>query len=182
MRVSVFKLSSIAIAAIATLFLTACGPSNGGAETPLAGSNGKADASTESPTTDEENATGSGGSQGEVVLSYGDVEYTADLAFCSLTEGEDALFHGTAFDASGAAIGYLDGDFGGLGDIPYGEARIDFGATGQFESTDEFVAIGDAMGHIVIPYSSDTGLNVVGAAWLQDGTALPTATLRVTCE
>lgn len=91
------------------------------------------------------------------------------------------MFHGLANDESGNDVGYLDGDFGGLSDIPYGEVRIDFGAAALFESTDNFVAMGDAASNIVITDSSDTSLIVMGGAWDQDGTSLPTATLRVTC-
>ena len=69
----------------------------------------------------------------------------------------------------------------GLMNDPSGEARIDFGATKNMESTDEFVALGSPGGHIVISDSSDTSLIVVGATWDQSGAKLPTGTLKVTC-
>lgn len=121
------------------------------------------------------------GIAGEALFSYGDESYSAQLQLCAFAGIEEALFHGTAHDESGAAVGYLDGDFGGLDTIPYGEVRLDFGATGQFQSADTFVAVGDAVSSIVVTDFSDDGLIIVGAPWDQDGTALPVATLRVTC-
>src|SRR5690606_33049222 len=90
----------------------------------------------------EGNDAGAADAGGQAELSYGDTSFTAELAFCSLDGNEDALFHGPAFDASGSQVGYLSGDFGGLSSSPDGEARINLGATGQFESTDEFIAMG----------------------------------------
>lgn len=129
--------------------------------------------------TDDDSATASGGT-GEAELSYEGTTFTAQLQHCSL-QGEDALFHGPAFDDSGTEVGYLDGDFGNLTDVPYGEVRIDFGATGQFESSEEFIAMGDSIGHIVITDFSDSNLNVAGGIWDQDATQLGTGVLKVSC-
>lgn len=134
----------------------------------------------DAPSNDVGSEGGSAG-KGEATLTVGDVTYTADLQFCSLTDGQDALFHGLAYDEAGTEVGYLDGDFGIDGGNAFGEARIDFGATGQFESTDEFIAIGDARSSIVIAAFSDTNWNIIGGAWDQNGNETPSSTLRVEC-
>lgn len=175
-RTKIGLLSQIAIVSLAALALAGCGaPSqNTAPSTPD-------DKSTIDETVVDEANTGSPAGAGEAEFSYGDLTYTAELQFCALQGGEDALFHGVAYDESGAAVGYIGGDFGGLTDVPHGEVRIDFGATGKFQSSDSFVAMGDAMSHMVISHYSDTSLIVVGGAWDQAGTKLPTATLRVSC-
>lgn len=136
------------------------------------------DSSTEEVT---QPATSSTGAEGSATLNVGEQSYTVELKFCSLFGGQDALFHGTAFDTSGTQVGYLEGDFGDLSDHPHGEARIDFGATGKLQSTDEFVAMGSVMGDITVTDLSDSTLMVSAVAWDQDGTQLPTAMLSVKC-
>ena len=182
MQRSTFKtLSLLMISGLAAIALSGCGTSNKEAATPSSDPGTQAESQTGGTSTADDPTTGALGSTGTAVFSYEDTTYSSDLAFCSLSGGEDALFHGVARDESGNEVGYLDGDFGGLSDIPYGEARIDFGATTQFDSADEFVAVGDAVSHIVIGDSTDTDLIVVGGAWDHEGTKLPTATLKVNC-
>ncbi|MGM7679567.1 hypothetical protein [Microbacterium sp. A94] len=186
-RNTVTSLSTVIVTGIAALLLAGCGspasnePASSGAgaqsDTTTASDENEAGASTAS----DEDEAGASSAQGEAVLSYGDTSYSAQLEFCSLSGTEDALFHGMAYDDAGEQVGYLNGDFGALTDLPHGEARIDFGATAKLQSTDEFVAMGTVAGHIVVADFSDTDLIVVGGAWDQAGTQLPTATLKVTC-
>ncbi|WP_146111883.1 hypothetical protein [Arthrobacter sp. MYb227] len=170
-------LTSLAIAGLAALSLAGCGSSDQGKEASAPSGENAAAATTQA----KEPASGASEEQGEVKFSYGEVAYTAKLQSCALVEAEDALFHGPAFDATGAVVGYLSGDFTGLGDSASGEARINFGATKNMQSTDKFVAMGDVRSDIVITDSSDTSLIVMGGAWEQDGTKLPVATLNVSC-
>lgn len=125
-------------------------------------------------------ANGTDGS-GTAEISFGDTTYTAELASCILQGGEEALFHGPAHDESGSAIGYLTGDFGNLTDVPHGEMRMNIGATEQFDSTDEFIAMGDSVGQIVITASDESELMVVGGVWDHNGEQLGTGTLTVEC-
>lgn len=182
--------SLIVVGGLTALTLSGCGTSGQDRPSPEAGPGTQSEAQprdsstgddSTSPATSAPASDPTSDSAGEAVLSYGDTTYTSELKFCSLSADEDALFHGVANDESGDSVGYLDGDFGGLSDDAYGEVRINFGATGKFESTDNFVAMGDAENDIVITDSSETSLVVVGGAWAEDGTNLPTATLRVTC-
>lgn len=156
---------------LATFALTGCGSTNPGTTTP-----DDAQASNEAPEIAE-----TSDSQGEATFTYGDKTYTADLRFCSLTDGEDALFHGPAHDETGDQVGYLDGDFGVLEGDLHGEARIDFGSTGQFESSDEFIAIGDAVSNIVATDFSDESWILMGGGWDQDGAEQGNVTLKVNC-
>ncbi|MGF3054957.1 hypothetical protein [Microbacterium sp. YY-01] len=172
--------ASAIVAALAAVVLVGCAPAATNTE-PKDSDTDVAESAAEETTTQEESSS-SAGASGEASLDYGDTEYSAELQFCSLSTDNDALFHGVAFDASGEVVGYLDGDFGDLGNAPYGEVRIDFGATEQFESTDEFVAMGDASAHIVVTDSSDTSLIIIGGIWDNTGAQLGTATLRVNCE
>jgi len=160
---------------LAALAVTGCAGSS--PETAAPGAMSDATVETEN----EETAAQSSGSRGEASFEYGDTIYTAELEFCALTESESALFHGTAYDDSGNEVGYLDGDFGILDGDAFGEARIDFGATGQFESTDEFVALGDSASNIVVSDFSDTSWLIIGGAWDQNGTNVGSTMLHVTC-
>lgn len=157
--------SPFVVAAVAALTLTGCGGSAPEAESPEEGA---------SPA--EPASAGAGVAE----ISVSDSTYTVELQHCVLSDG-DALFHGPAFDDSGSPVGYFDGDFGDLTNQPYGEARIDFGATEQFESSDEFIAMGDSFGHLVVTDASDTNVIIVGGLRDQDGTQVGTGSLRVEC-
>lgn len=162
---------TFAIAALAVLAFTAC------AAEPAA----ESDEAVATESQSEEATTESTGGSGTVELTVNDVTYTSELASCSLQGQVDALFHGVALDAAGSEVGYLSGDFTNLTDVPTGEVRIGFGATDQFESTDEFIALGDAVGHIVVTDASDTNLWIMGSAWDHDGTATSGSMLKVEC-
>ncbi|MGO3146180.1 MAG: hypothetical protein ACTIJ6_00730 [Leucobacter sp.] len=168
---SLFTISSFVLLAVA-----GCGSSSSDPSTPPQDVDDKAEVQLDETVADDDANTA-----GEAVFSYGDTTFTATLQFCSLQGGEDALFHGAARDSGGELVGYLSGDFGGLTDIPYGEVRIDLGATAQFENSDTFIAMGDAAAHIVVTDSSDTNVVIMGGVWDQSGTQLGTATLRVDC-
>ena len=170
-------LTSLTIAGLAVLTLAGCGSSDQGKDAVAPSGENTAAASVPA----KEPVSGASEEQGEVTFSYRDVAYTAKLQSCSLVEAEDGLFHGPAFDETGATVGYLSGDFTGLGDSPSGEARINFGATKNMQSTDKFVAMGDVGGSLVITDSSGSSLIAMGGAWEQDGTKLPVATLKVNC-
>ena len=116
------------------------------------------------------------------MLTYADMTYSATLQLCSLYESGDALFHGPAYDSDGTEVGYLEGDFVGLTDVPNGEVRIDFGASTKLQSTDEFVAMGSPGGPLAIAEFTSAELLIAGAAWQSDGAQLPPATLRVNCS
>lgn len=174
-------ISSLTIAGLAAFALTGCGseaPTPGTATEP---GDSQSQAQPDDKAAGEGTSSNSPATSGTAELSNDDATYTAELQFCSLTKEGDALFHGLAFDSDGNEVGYLDGDFTGLGDVPNGEARIDFGATGQFQSTDEFIALGSAGGFIVVPVRRDTTFTVLGATWDANGTELPMATLTVAC-
>lgn len=173
-----------ALIALATASLTACASSpedaaSGGSVNGTSSESQAGSAPTPDTPTAEPNSETPGG--GTAVLTYGDTTYTAKLQFCALTEGADALLHGPAFDSDGSEVGYFGADFVNLGDAPHGEARINFGASSKLQSTDEFVTLGDGMGHIVVTDSTDESLIVIGSTWQQDGAELPTGTLKVTC-
>ena len=175
-------LSLFTVSSLALLGLAGCGTSSSDPGTTPPGTDDAADVQLDETVADETVADDdAANTAGEAVFSYGDTTFTATLQFCTLQGGEDALFHGAAHDDAGEPVGYLSGDFGGLTDIPYGEVRVDLGATAQFESSDTFVAMGDAAAHIVITDSSDTNLIIMGGVWDQGGTQLGTATLRVDC-
>lgn len=170
--------SLIVVGAVAALALAGCGAASPASEPSSADSD--ATGQIDDKGTGEKTTAEASGADGEAVFSYGDTVYTAQLAFCSLQGGEDALFHGVAYDESGEAVGYLDGDFTTLSDVPYGEARINLGATRNLQSTDTFVSMGGS-NHLVVTDHSDTSLILMGGAWQQGGTTLPIATVRVTC-
>lgn len=162
-------------AVLMTASLAACGGADASAEKDAdSGTNVQADASA------GDNTQAASGETGEAVLSYEETTYSAELAHC-LVGVEDALFHGPVVDDAGAEVGYIGGDFGNLTDVPYGEVRVDFGATQQFDSSDSFVAIGDSGGDIVVTEASESSLGIVGGVWDENGTHIATGTLTVSC-
>lgn len=169
-KVSPFPL----FAAASAVLLTLAGCASAATEEPVASQQDESAEQVEAPAAASE-------SSGEAVLSYGDITYTAQLQHCSLSGGEDALFHGAVTDDTDAHIGYLEGDFSGLNSLPQGEARIDFGATGSMQSSEEFIALGTVAGEIVVTDASDSSIVIVGGTWDQEGTLLGTGTLRVNC-
>lgn len=120
------------------------------------------------------------GEAGEAVLTIGDDLYTAELSLCLLAP-DDAVFYGPAYDESGNHVGQLDGDFTVYEGDAIGGARIDFGATERFQTSDDFVTIGDAVGALVFTVFTDSEWVVLGTAYDQDFKQTPGAQLVVTC-
>lgn len=105
--------------------------------------------------------------------------FTADLAFCMTADGE-VLLHGPGAEVGTDVTGYFDGDVTVYEGAPNGEFRFDVGATGQFESSDEFIAMGSAFGDLEMT-PADDGWTATGPAWSDDGTALGEGIVEFQC-
>lgn len=162
------------IIALGVVGLTGCGSAEKDATPPAETSS----------STEKEEATEQPKGEGEGIatFTFGDATYTANLAECALFEADRAEFHGPVNDDAGAAVGYIDGEFAINGADASGEARIDFGATEPGQSTDEFLAIGDAKTHIVVADFTDSNWYLVGGAWDHTDTVTAASTLQISCE
>ncbi len=137
------------------------------------------DASSESDASEQS----AGDSRGEATFSAGDREFTVELTTCGVyDDGGEIVLSGHATEVGGDATGFLDGDLTTLDSQSYGEFRIDIGASGPFESTDEFLALGDPTGG-GIAYSEEAhGHVIIAKAWNQDGDDLGEASLIFVCS
>lgn len=105
--------------------------------------------------------------------------FTVELASC-VGSGGDMVLHGPAVENGTGVTGYFGGDITPFDGGFTGEFRIDIGASGQFESSDEFVAMGDAFGELEMSPAGD-GWIATGPAWSDDGTDLGSGTVEFTC-
>lgn len=179
-RRKITHVSVVLLAAIAALGVTSCGAAATDTAATLSDAAPAAPAPVETDT-EPQNDAASDGTTHAAELRVGDSTYSVELEFC-LLDGKDALFHGLASGADGETVGYLEGDFVSLTDAPFGEARLDFGATRKLQSTDTFVAVGSGMGEVTVTESTDISLAIAGGAWDEHGTELGAATLTVHCE
>lgn len=175
-RTGVRKAGWAAFAA-ACLLLSGCtgggesAPGTTGSEPPAASSDAKASAP---PAGDA--------SAGEATLSIGGREFTVELTTCGVYDGGgEVVLSGHAVEVGGAVSGFFDGDLTTLDSRVYGEFRLDIGATGPFESSDEFLALGDPVGG-EIAFSEEAHGNVITAkAWNEEGDDLGEGSLTFVC-
>lgn len=121
------------------------------------------------------------GSQGEATLVVGGREFNIDLTLCSVYADGDILLSGPAQEVGGATTGYFDGDVTSLDSLVHGEFRVDLGADGKFQSTDDFLAIGDTIGG-QLSMSEAAGTHTITAqTWNAQGDELGEGSLVFRC-
>lgn len=156
------------------LFLSGCstGP-EGGADPATAAQ----DSAQETDASDQS----SGDTQGEATFSAGGREFTVALTTCGV-HGEEVVLSGHATEVGGDATGFLDGDLTTLDSQSYGEFRIDIGADGPFQSTDDFIALGDPTGGDLSFSEEAHGYVITADAWNTEGDDLGAGSLIFTCS
>lgn len=98
---------------------------------------------------------------------------------CSVYEGGEALLSGHGSEVGSDVASHLDGDSVTFED---GEFRIDIGAEGPFESTDDFLAIGSSLGGDFSLAEEGSGYTVMGQAWSGSSTDLGVGTIQFSCN
>lgn len=152
--------AALAAATLSIPFLlTACAPAADDQPTPPAVGGASSQPDDPAPAADAPAPAPAGAGQATLVI--GPETWDFELAFC-IIDDTDVIAHGPGTDASGADA-YLGVDFVRTGDDTDGAARVDVGATGQFQSSDEFYALD--MAYLVGDYT----LTIEGARFFLDG-------------
>lgn len=134
-------------------------------------------------TTDQSEPAGADASAGEATFSIGGREFVVELTTCGVYEnGEEVVLGGHAKEVGGAAAGFLDGDLTTLDSQAYGEFRLDIGAGGPFESSDEFLALGDSTGGNLAFSQESDGNVIVANGWNEAGEDLGEGSLAFMCS
>lgn len=106
-------------------------------------------------------------------------EFTFELQTCSVYDSGEALLSGLGGETGAGVPSYLDGDSTSFSD---GEFRIDIGADGPFQSSDDFLSIGSSLGGAFALEETGDGYVVTGHAWGGDELDLGTGTIHFTCS
>lgn len=118
-------------------------------------------------------------SRGIATVSIDGRTFEFDLRMCSVYDGGEALVSGPGSEVGSDVASHLDGDSVTFED---GEFRIDIGADGPFQSTDEFLSIGSSLGGSFLLADDGSGYVVTGHAWDRSGTDLGVGTMRFNCN
>ncbi|GAA3212929.1 hypothetical protein [Microbacterium terregens] len=166
------------LGAVALLILALSGCAGAGANTGAPSSAGEPS----DPPRNVDAAQSPTARNGEATFSAGGRDFTIDLAVCSVYEAGDVLLGGPANEVGTDATGYLDGDSTVLDSQAYGEFRIDIGADGPLQSTDDFLALGNSLGGAFALSDDGAGYLITASAWNAQGDDLGEATLAFTCS
>ena len=138
----------------------------------------------EPPANDETQAPPVGWAAGAATFTVGDRVFTVELTLCGMYgDGDDAevVLAGPASENGGDATGFLEGDLLPAGSELNAEFRIDIGADGPQQSTDEFLALGLASGSPVTFSEEGGGYVVRSGAWNENGEDLGEGSLAFSC-
>lgn len=118
--------------------------------------------------------------EGSALLEVAGRTFTFELRSCMVASDGEILLHGPGVENGSDVHGYFDGDVSVSSVGLSGEFRVDIGADSQFDSSDEFVAMGGMGEELEITEDGDD-YSVVAPAWDQDGTGLGPALVRFRC-
>lgn len=120
-------------------------------------------------------------SQGDATFSVGEREFAVELTHCSVYPEGDMLLSGPARESGTDITGYFDGDVFMLDSAPYGEFRVDIGADGPLQSTDDFLALGNITGEELTISETGSGYSITGGTWNSTGDSLGEGNLAFNC-
>lgn len=130
---------------------------------------------------EEETSSGGDAANETATFSVDGRTFSVTLASCMSTPDGDVLLHGAASELGSDVTGYFDGDITPYQDGVVGEFRLDIGSTGQFESSETFIAMGDSLGGEVLITPDGDGFIATAPSWSEQGTDLGQATLQFGC-
>ncbi|MGB3414483.1 MAG: hypothetical protein WBA28_07165, partial [Microbacteriaceae bacterium] len=135
-------------------------------------------ASSDPATTQPDNTTPGATSGNVATVKVNGRSFEFQLAFCSMS-GEDLLLHGPGKETGKDMPIYLEGDMTAK---DRGEIRFDFGATGKFQSKDEFYVIGAPEPGSTSLVADGDGYLITGAARDGQGNSLGQGEIRFSCK
>lgn len=110
-------------------------------------------------------------------------EFSFELTGCTLYQESELEISGPGSELGSDTPSYLDGGAMQLDSDPLGEFRIDIGADGPFQSSDDYLAFGAPTGGGDLTVVADgEGFLATGKSWSSDAADLGTGTLHFTCE
>ena len=118
-------------------------------------------------------------SRGVATVSIDGRSFEFDLRTCSVYDSGEANVSGLGSEVGSDVPSHLDGDSATFED---GEFRIDIGADGPFQSTDDFLAIGSSLGGEFSLVEDGDGYVITGQPWSGSDTALGTGTMQFSCN
>lgn len=161
-----------ALGLIAALCLSACASGGDERESEPAASS----------TAETQEAKTQGAETNEAALSVDGREFSVTLTMCTAQEGGDILLSGPAQEKGTDVTGHFDGDASDAGGELDGEFRVDIGATGPYQSTDEFVAFGTSIGGTLTLSKQADDYVLTGSAWNAQGQSLGDGVLTFRCD
>lgn len=109
-------------------------------------------------------------------------EFSFELTGCTVYQDSEVEISGPGAEVDSDTSSYLDGGAVQIDTDAIGEFRIDIGATGPFQSSEEFLALGAPTGGDFSVVADGDGYVATGNTWDSNGTDLGTGTLHFTCR
>lgn len=132
---------------------------------------------------EETQASPSNGSAGTATFTAGERVFTVELTFCGVYEqGTEILLAGIANEINGDAQGFLEGGLLPAGSALNGEFRIDIGADGPLQTSEEFLALGSPSGSPVTLSEEPEGYLILSGTWNEHGDSLGGGSLAFSCS
>src|SRR5690554_6576958 len=119
---------------------------------------------------------------GTVVVSIDGRELNFTLTACTMYEDSEVELSGPGGEAGSDVPSHLDGGLMLMDGDALGEFRISIGTDRPFDSTDEFLALGEPTGGGISVAEEADGHLVTARTWDDQGTDLGTGTLHFTCR
>lgn len=119
---------------------------------------------------------------GSVQVSVDGREFTFTIKSCARYQDSEIEVSGPGGEAGSDVPSYFDGGLMEMDSTPRGEFRIDIGTDQPFDSTDDFLSIGDSTGGAISVDNDGDDYVVTAASWDAQGTDLGQGTVRITCR
>lgn len=130
----------------------------------------------------ETEASASDSPAGSATVSAGGREFSFQLTRCLVYEEREVELAGPGAEVGSSVSSYFDGGLMQMGTDALGELRVDIGADGPFQSSDEFIAIGAPTGGDFSVTKTGHDYLATGKSWDNDGTDLGTGTVQFSCK
>lgn len=163
------------IVLVTSLLLSGCSAAGEQSSEPLG-------STTESQPEPDSDAAAPDSQSGTATVSIDGRDFTFQLSRCLIYDESEVELAGPGSENGSSLASYFDGGVMQLGTDALGEFRIDIGADGPFQSSDEFLAVGAPTGggdFSVI--KAGNGYLATGKSWDNTGADLGTGTVQFSC-
>lgn len=119
---------------------------------------------------------------GSVQVSVDGREFAFTIKSCARYQDSEMEVSGPGGETTSDVPSYFDGGLMEMDSTPSGEFRINIGTDQPFDSTDDFLSIGDSAGGGVSVDRDGDDYVVTAASWDAQGSDLGQGTVRITCR